>query len=317
MNLALILSVVGAVSGAAIAIAVVVSRSRRTKRRAKRRDQLKALGKREKLDLLGDTIPTDLADLAAHFRGDEHDIELDDVMIGSDRDGRHWLARRKVDGERHQVFGFEIRGELNVRGLHIEPIVRRTPLPRWKSWIGKKPDEGRLEIAMRWQSDARRMGDEHTRRSVDRWVKEIASTCGPNGKTPIGIEVHADHAWVHSLVPLDGVSMNEFVRRAQEMRRHVLDEVMRRPAKISAPAVAQTASERTAVKDATKDTGPVFAVPKAEGADADASAETVQLSAVDLLREAPQRSRKRRVANADDAFEIPEPEERVTLIRAR
>lgn len=319
MNLALTLSAVGAVAGAAGAVAFFVLRNRRAARRQKRREQLKTLGKREKLDLLGGSIPTDIVDLATRFRGGERAIDLDDVMIGSDREGRHWLARRRVEGETHQVYGFEIRGELNVRGLHIEPVCRRQPLPRWKKWIGRKPQPGRLEIDMRWHSDATRMGDELTRHAVDRWLREVTACCTPKGRAPIGIEVHADHAWVHSLVPLEGVSLYEFVRRAQQMRRLVLDEVMRRPATLTAPAVRKTPTEQKADQASRADTGPVFAVPKAEGADVESDAETVQLSAVDLLREAPDPRRRssRRAAVNDDDFEIPEPEESVTLIRAR
>lgn len=319
MNLALGLATAGAVLGAATAIGVFVVRNRRAARRAKRREQLKVLGKREKLDLLGETIPSDIVDLATRFRGGAQDIDLDDVMIGSDREGRHWLARRKVHGETHQVYGFEIRGELNVRGLHIEPVVKHARQPAWKRLLRQKPAGGQLETRMTWQSDPRRMGDELTRRSVDRWVKEVTATCQPNGKTPVGLEVHADHAWVHSLVPLEGVALGEFVRRAQEMRRHVLDEVMRRPATLAAPAVKVSADETRKAKAGVEDTGPVFAVPSAEGADTRGEAETVQLSAVDLLREAPdprRRSGGRKVANAEHEFEIPEPEERVTLIRA-
>lgn len=320
MNLALILGGAGALAGAAMAIFVVVMRGRRQKRRFKRREQLKAMGKRERLDLLGETIPTDIIDLAQRFRGGSRPIDLDDVMIGSDREGRHWLARRKVDGEVHQVYGFEIRGELNVRGLHIEPVVRRAPQPRWKQWLGRKPEEGRLEVRMQWQSDARRMSDELTRRAIDRWLADVASSCQASGKTPIGLEVHAGHAWVHSLVPLEGVALTEFVRRAQDVRRRVLDEVMRRPATLATSA-AKVAPEDKAKADATvADTGPVFAVPKTAGAEESADDATVQLSAVDLLREAPdprRRSGRRRAVNGEHEFEIPEPEERVTLIRAR
>lgn len=315
----LLLAGFGALGGVAVAAAVVFVRARRRQRRRKRREQLKALGKRECLDLVGGSLPADLLDLASRFRGEVHGIDLDDVMIGSDREGRHWLARRKVDGAHHQVFGFEIRGELNIRGLHVEPVPQMAPASRWQRLLRRRPTTGRLNLRVLWNCEARRVADDLTRRSVDRWMKEVAASCGPDGRTPVGLEVHADHAWVHSLVPLEGVALGEFVRRAREMRRMVLDEVRRRPATLATPAGRSTPEQATRERAAKEDTRPVFTVPASQGAEAEPGAETVQLSAVDLLRESPDprgRSGRRRAVNDDD-FEIPEPEERVTLIRPR
>ena len=319
MTQSLILAALGALGGIATAVAFVVARSRAAKRRTKRRDQLKALGRRANLDLLGPNIPSDLLDVASRYRGDQRGIELEDVMLGSDREGRVWLARRKAAGEHHQVFGFEIRGELNVRGLHIEPVARFEPMPWYLRPFRSRTPIGRLQLRTVWECDARRVVDDLTRRAVDRWMLEVARSCEPDGKTPIGIEIHGDHAWVHSLVPLDGVALHEFLRRAQEVRRMVLDEVRRRPATLSTPAERRTDQEKVEEKAAKEDTRPVFAVPATEGAVLDSDAKTVQLSALDLLREVPdpRRSTKRKAVNADDEFEIPEPEERVTLIRAR
>jgi len=318
MTQSLLLAGIGALGGVALAATAGFVRARRRQRRRKRREQLKSLGKREHLDLIGGNLPSDLVDLAARFRGEVHGIDLDDVMIGSDREGRHWLARRKVDGAHHQVFGFEIRGELNVRGLHVEPVPQTIPVSRWQRLLRRRPTTGRLNLRVQWTCEARRVADELTRRSVDRWLKEVAASCGPDGKTPVGLEIHADHAWVHSLVPLEGVALIEFMRRAREMRRLVLDEVMRRPATLATPARRSTAEQADHDRAAKEDTRPVFTVPAAEGAEAGPGAETVQLSAVDLLRESPDprgRSGRRRAVNDD--FEIPEPEERVTLIRPR
>lgn len=319
IQLALILAASGAALGAAVSLGIFLLRSRRAKRRTKRREQLKVLGKREGMDLLGANVPSDVLDHAAYFRGASRAIELDDVLIGGDREGRAWLARRKVCGETHTVYGFDIRGDLNVRGLHLEPVAKRLHQPIWKNWLRIPAERGRVEIVMRWQSDPRRMVDELTRRSVDRWLHAVATACASGSKVSIGLEVHKDHAWIHATTPLEGVALNEFLRRAQEMRRQVLGEVTRRPATLGTPATRVTPEDAAREEAAREETRPVFAVPAAEGADTDREAETIQLSASDLLRESPDPRRgsaKRRAVNGDD-FEIPEPEERVTLIRAR
>lgn len=315
-----------ALAGMGIAVglggAVVASRlrARQRRNRAMRREQLKSLGRRYGLDLLGPHVPSELVEAAARFRGDVHGVDLDEVMLGSDREGRFWLARRRLDGEDHHVLGFEIRGELNVRGLHLEPRSASRPLPRWRRLLARTVEpSSRLRLHMRWEADAARFEDECARQAVDRWVVQVAASCGPSGKTPVGLEVHGDRGWVHSLVALEGVALGEFLRRGLEVRRQVLDEVRRRPATLSAPAVRVTAPEQAQQRGAREDTKPMFPVGTAEQADRELPDNTVLLSAADLLREAPdpRSKRVRKRVNGEDDFEIPEPEEVVTLIRAR
>lgn len=316
----LVLAGLGIAMGSVGAIVASAVRSRRSKRRATRRDQLKSLGRRFGLDLLGPSVPSDLVESAARFRGDVHGVSLDDVMVGSDREGRFWLARRRVDGEVHHVLGFEIRGELNVRGLHLEPRSPGKRAPRWKRLITRRAEtSSRLRVHMRWEADASRFEDELARQAVDHWLVQVATSCGPSGKTPVGLEVHGDRGWVHSLVALEGVALGEFLRRGLEVRRQVLDEVLRRPATLKAPAVRVTAPEQAQRKGAREETKPMFPVGRSDQADQELPNNTVLLSAADLLRETPdpRAKRVRRRANGDDDFEIPEPEEVVTLIRAR
>ena len=315
-----------ALAGLGIAVgivgAVVASRLRagRRKHRTMRREQLKSLGRRYGLDLLGPHVPSDLIEAAARFRGDVHGVNLDDVMVGSDREGRFWLARRRVDGEDHHVLGFEIRGELNVRGLHLEPRSPGKRAPRWRRWISRRAEpSSRLRVHMRWEADAARFEDELARQAVDHWLVQVATSCGPSGKTPVGLEVHGDRGWVHSLVALEGVALGEFARRGLEVRRQVLDEVRRRPATLKAPAVRITAPEQAQQRGARENTQPMFPVGVSDQADQEVGNNTVLLSAADLLRETPdpRSKRVRRRVNGADDFEIPEPEEVVTLIRAR
>lgn len=318
-NQALVLAGLGVAVGTAGVFFATWWRGRARTRRAKRRDQLKSLGRRMGFDLLGPHVPNDLVEAAARFRGDVHGVSLDDVMVGSDREGRYWLARRRLDGEDHHVLGFEIRGELNVRGLHLEPRAPGPKLPRWRRWFARvEHGSSRLRLHMRWEADAARFEDELARQAVNRWLVHVAASCSASGKTPVGLEVHGDRAWVHSLVPLEGVALGEFLRRGLEVRRQVLDEVLRRPATLKAPAARMTAQERVEQKAGREDTAPIFAVGRTEQVEPEEANNTVLLSAADLLREIPDpRSKRRRRVNGDDDFEIPEPEEVVTLIRAR
>lgn len=320
-NQALILAGLGIAMGTAGVIFFNWWQARARARCAKRRDQLRNLGRRFGFDLLGPHVPADLVEAAARFRGDVHGVRLEEVMVGSDREGRYWLARRRVEGEEHQVMGFEIRGELNVRGLHIEPRSTARPLPRWRRWVTRREAvNSRLRVHLRWEAEATRFEDEIARQAVDRWIAQIAASCSASGKTPVGLEVHGDRAWVHSLVPLEGVALVEFVRRGLETRRQVLDEVLRRPATLRTPAARISAEERVQARAGREDTKPLFAVELSEQVDSDTANNTVLLSAADLLREVPDpRSKRvrRRVSGDDDDFEIPEPEEVVTLIRTR
>ena len=316
----LALAGLGVAIGVVLVIAANVIRTRRRKTRIRRREQLKSLARRFGMELLGEHLPADLLEAAARFRGEAQGVDLDEVMVASDREGRYWLARRKVDGEEHQVFGFEIRGELNVRGLHLEPHARREKRPAWRRWWPTREEiGGRLRLSVRWDAEARRFEDALARQAVDRWIAQVAESCQASGKVPVGLEVHGERAWVHSLVTLEGVALGEFVRRALEVRKQVLDEVRRRPATLKTPAVKVSADDQKRERESREDTRPLFAVERADGADTNQEEKTVLLSAADLLREMPDpRSRRvRKRAMGDDDFEIPEPEEKVTLIRAR
>jgi len=313
MNLNPLLVVgVGTAIGATGVIIFNVIRSRREANRILRREQQLAVARRENLEFVGDRARAEDLEALRWFRGCEHDVWTDGFLQGQDRSGRYWLARRRVLGMLQEVVGFQIRGDLNVGRVYIEPAVcaaageggswlkrlvsRTTPVP---------PTVEHWTVHRR--VSPRQIVDEGARGAVDRWVDLLVARTKNEGRVPVGLEIRDGLGWVYSTRPLEGARFKDFLDHALDLRGAVLQEVQRRPATISTPVNTITGE---ADRRSRESTAPMFAVEVAEGADLGDESKTIVLSAADLLREAPAPAPKRRTRR----FEIPEPEEEVEVI---
>jgi hypothetical protein len=303
----------GTLLGATGVITFNVIRARRESNRIARREQLMALARRAGLEYVGDRPRQEDIDAAAWFRAGERNVTADGFLQGQDRNGRYWVARRKVMGLTHEVVGFQIRGDLNVGQAYIEPTVAAASGgdSSWAKRLLSKstPAPARVD---RWtvyrQAAPQQVADEGARNAVDRWVTRLVARGKTEGRMPVGIEVRDGLGWVFSIRPLEGARMTDFLDCALDLRGAVLQEVQRRPATISVPVNTVTGE---ADRKARESTVPMFAVDAAEGADLGEESKTVVLSAADLLREAPTPPTGKRRSKK---FYIPEPEEDVEVI---
>lgn len=303
----------GTFLGAAAVIAVNVIRSRREANRVARREQLLAFAKRAGLEYVGDRPRPEDLEAATWYRGADRDSKVDSFLQGQDRNGRYWLARRRVKGLVQEVVGFQIRGDLNVGQAYIEPTVSAVAASNtsWAKRLFSKSDPVPATVE-RWtvkrQATPQQIADEGARHAIDRWVARLVDREKNEGRMPVGIEVRNGLGWVFSTRPLEGARMRDFLDCALDLRGAVLQEVQRRPATISAPVNTVSGEVDRRSREST---APMFAVEVAEGADLGDESKTVLLSAEDLLREPPsQPTSKRKIRK----FHIPEPEEEVEVI---
>lgn len=303
----------GTFLGAAGVITFNVIRTRRESSRIARREQLLAFARRAGLEYVGDRPRAEDVEAATWYRGEERDAEATSFLQGQDRNGRYWIARRKVMGLTQEVVGFQIRGDLNVGQAYIEPMASAASGggSSWaKRFLSKSaPAPAKVEHwTVHRQAAPQQIADEGARNSIDRWVDLLVARGKSEGRMPVGLEVRDGLGWVFSTRPLEGARMKDFLDCALDLRGAVLQEVQRRPATISVPVNTVTGESDRRAREAT---APMFAVEVAEGADLGDDAKTVVLSAEDLLREPPtQQTSKRRPKK----FHIPEPEEDVEVI---
>lgn len=304
---------VGTFAGAAAVIVFNVMRSRRERRIQLRREQLMALARREGLEYVGDRARSEDLEAANWFRGAPADASAEGFLQGQDRNGRYWIARRKVAGQIQDVLGFQIRGNLSVGTVYFEPTIPGAA-SGGTSWARRLFSRSVSEPAtvVHWtvhrQATAEQILDEGARNSIDRWGTTLVTRGKNEGRSPLGLEVSDGRGWVFSTGPRDGAHLREFLEQALDLRRAVLQEVQRRPATISTPVNTVTGASEQHGRAATQ---PLFAVDVAEGADLGGESRTVVLSAEDLVRDAPVPKPKRK------KFQIPEPEEDVEVIWAR
>lgn len=303
----------GTLAGASGVIVFNVIRSRRAARQQARRDQLMVLARRTGLDYVGERVRSEDMEAVSWYRGESHEVSADGFLQGQDQRGRYWLARRRIADQTQDVFGFQIRGDLNLGGLWLEPVLRD---PRPASWL-KRILGGAATAAVasvsRWtlhrEGTAEQLVDGQAAASIERWARRLVARGKVEGRVPVGLEVGEGLGWVFSPLPLDGPRTRDFLELALDLRAAVLQEIRLRPATISTPVetVSDVSDRRERVN-----TQPLFAVEPAEGADLGEESKTVVLSAQDLLRDMPapvkRKSRK---------FEIPEPEEEVQVIWTR
>ena len=304
---------VGTLTGAAAVIVFNVVRSRRARRLQLRRDQLMALARREGLEYVGDRPRSEDLDAAHWFRGAETDASADGFLQGQDRNGRYWIARRKIAGQTQDVLGFHIRGNLSVGTVYFEPKISGAA-SGGTSWAQRLFSRSAPEstTVLHWtvhrQATAEQILDETARNSIDRWGTRLVTRGKNEGRLPLGLEVSGDRGWVFSTRPLEGARVKDFLEHALDLRAAVLQEVHCRPATISTPVNTVTGESERHARGATQ---PLFAVDVAEGADLGEESKTVVISAEDLVRDAPVPKPKRK------KFKIPEPEEDVEVIWAR
>ena len=310
----------GTLVGAAAVVGRNAFRERKRRRALRMQEAGRALARVHGLEWFGERVSPDLLEAAGRFRSCRSEAVLRDVLAGKDDEGRYWMALRRIGKSVHHVLCFEIRGELGVRGLHLEPVARGDVSPRrWAPWRRKtSARSATVRLRVRWESDTPSMADPQVRQSVDRWIAGVATRCRPGRQLPLGLEVHGSWAWVHTMHPLEGTQLAEFLRAALALRREVLGEVRRRPATVSAATTHDDVSQALARRQAKEDTRPLFPVAAADSVDDDPSGRTIRLSAEELLRELPdpQPKRRRRTGTAGE-FEIPEPDEEVVLIKVR
>ncbi|RKZ13265.1 hypothetical protein DRQ53_05435 [bacterium] len=298
----------GTLVGAASVIVVNVIRSRRAEQRRMRREQLVAFARRSGLDYVGERARSTDLESVNWYCCAQREASAESFFQGQDRQGRYWLARRQVQGQEHEVLGFEIRGDLNVGDVHIEPAIVDTQ--QGTSWarrmLLRKPTPSRPKVG-HWTVQRRARGhellDDNARRSIDLWTSRLVNR--EEGRIPTGLEIHGSRGWVFSARPLDGARLKDFLELALDLRAAVLQEVQRRPATISTPVNTVTGESERRARGNTR---PMFSVNAAEGADLDDDSPTVMLSAQELLRDAPAPTKKVR------KFVIPEPEEEVEVI---
>lgn len=302
----------GTFAGASAVIVFNVLRGRRTARRQIRRDQLTTLARRTGLDYVGERARPEDVEAAGWFRGATRRATADGFLQGHDQRGRYWFARREVDGEVHDVFGFQIRGDLNIGSLWFEPVLvgSRRGQTSWARRLLGGPTPPSSAVARCWnfhrQATGEQLLDEQARASIDRWSRRLVARGKVDGRVPVGLEVSDGRGWIYSPLPLDGPRTRDFLELALDLRAEVLAEIRCRPATISTPVETTTAQAELRDRAGTQ---PMFAVDVAEGADLGEESKTVVLSAEELLRDvpAPKRSRSRK-------FQIPEPEEEVEVL---
>lgn len=314
-----ILAGVGTLAGAAAVVGRNAVRGQRRRRERRARESWQTVGRSRGLEMSASAPTVDVMESASRYQGQRSEVRLGSVLLCSDRDGRFWMGRRKVAGVEHHVLGFEVRGDLGVKGLHIEPVERGERSRSWLPWKrGKLEGKSRLRLRLTWESEAEAFVDPTIRHSVDRWLTKLVPSLQDRRRPAMGLEVHRTKGWVHSIRPLVGKEYETFLLAALEIRREVQDEVRRRPATVLAETANESPSEARRRRDAKQDTRPLFPVGRAEGAEDDPTGRTIRLSAEDLLRE-PLETRNSRPIRRPKAkiFEIPEPEEEVVLIKAQ
>lgn len=305
---------VGTFMGASGAITFNVMRSRRAERIRLRREQLLSFARRSGLDFVGERPRAEDEDAANWYRGNEDAARADSFLQGQDRNGRYWMARREIAGQQQEVFGFQIRGDLRVGDVSIEPVMaEESGPPTLVERVLRRTTAPTSTNIAHWATFQRASGkevlDENARRSIEQWTARLVNRSRSDARIPLGLEIHDGRGWVFSTRVLEGARMKEFLDLALELRGSVLQEVQRRPATISVPVNTITGEADLRNRASTQ---PLFAVQSAEGADLGEQSNTVLLSAADLLRDvpAPQKQKIRK-------FEIPEPEEEVEVIWSR
>ena len=311
---------IGVLCGAAFVVGRNLVQRRRQRRRRLRRDQLRNLGKRQGLELLGRHLPEEVLENAALFRGRRHKVQVDDVLRGQDESGRYRLGRRHLAGIEHHYLEFETRFDGGLDGLHLEPLVQSTVLvPRWRRLLRRYEEIGeRARFRLEWVTRPSLLRDEDAMQTLQRFARTVAKKSEGADALPLGLEVGEGCVVVHATRILEGPALSEFLRRALGLRTQVMGEIQRRHSHRVATAT-MTAQQLETKKEGEVDTRPLFPVRGTEKL-ADAGPETVSLSAEDLLRELPDprpQTRRPRKGGKSKGFEIPEPEEEVVLIRAR
>lgn len=304
----------GTLVGASSAIAINVIRARRATRLRLRREQLVAFARRSGLDFVGDRPRPEDQESAAWYRGAEGTATADSFLQGQDRNGRYWMARRCIGGEHQEVFGFQIRGDLKVGDVYIEPVMATgSGGTSWARRLLRSASTPPSTVIQHWTVHRRAGGtelvDEGSRHSIENWTHRLVDRSRSDGRIPLGLEVHDGRGWVFSTRPLEGARVKEFLDLALDLRGAVLQEVQKRPATISTPVNTVTGQSERRDRASTQ---PLFAVNAAEGADLGEDSQTVLLSAEDLLRDAPA-PKKEKIRK----FKIPEPEEEVEVIWSR
>jgi hypothetical protein len=304
---------VGTLVGASAVIAFNVIRSRRATKQQSRRDQLMALARRTGLDYVGERPRAEDAEAAAWYRCGTRDVTVDGFLQGQDQHGRYWMARREVDGQTQEVFGFQIRGDLNTGDLYFEPAIagaRRGGTSWARRLVTGKPASPSCSVA-RWtihrQATAEQLLDDQARNSINQWARRLVARGKVEGRVPVGLEISDGRGWIYTPLPLDGPRTRDFLELALDLRSAVTHEIRCRPATISTRVNTVSAESD---RRGRQNTQPLFAVDAAEGADLGDESKTVVLSAQELLRDVPAPSRTKKIRK----FEIPEPEEEVEVL---
>ena len=161
-----------------------------------------------------------LKELAIGLGGRGRRGGLEEVLRGSDIDGRWFFTRRKLDGERQQALIFETK-LLDVSGLHISPVRPQVKgFARFMAKLTHRPPMP-LHLRMDWEAPAERI-DERSARMGSTLYQLMAQA--RHVVEPMGVHLYVNdqRVAIHTRRPLEGDALRVFVDVTLALRERIL-----------------------------------------------------------------------------------------------
>jgi hypothetical protein len=253
----------GVAVGAFLIIVRNVIAARRAKQAAARTIALRMFAAKRGFTLLSDHVPERAGEIARVYRGEEHRVQLEDLLLGSDPHGTYYICMRRVAGTRHHALLFETR----IQGLEdcrIEPVRRaagdiddddargfgallRRVGSVFAAMRGRPRPPRRLRLT--WEVNPTRM-DARAAALAPQLLSHVAAVTPSSPGVQLHLELHRQKAIVHSLRPAYRGDLQAFVDAAMQLRQRTLDALLsgarETPSRVFTPVVDEPARPQPA-----------------------------------------------------------------------
>jgi hypothetical protein len=166
--------------------------------------QLSRLAVRHSMSLTKGSSPAKYAQLAGRYQGADRKASLSGLMLGATDDGL-FCAARKMGRARQQFLYFELDGSARLDGFYVSP--------------GRSNKGGVERLTLHWTATRAQWGDQSALSMAARVMYSVSSLVTNDDRPRFGVELQGRKVWVHSLRPLRGTELDNFVDDAMKLRQ--------------------------------------------------------------------------------------------------